>query len=94
MQALMVQASVRADFREEGTLARRYTGGDNLIVVVDGAADDLLLEAAPAPPPPLDLEAAFAASFWAFLASFFCSFLERPFFSSASLMVDGLCCAV
>ncbi len=93
MQALMVQVSVRAVWREEGTLARRYTGGDDLIVVVVDV--DLLLEAAVVPEPPLlDLEAAFAASFWAFLASFFNSFLEGPFFSSDELMVDGLCCVV
>lgn len=60
------------------------------MAVADGAAAAAaLLEAAP-PPPPLDLEAAFAASFWAFLASFFSSFLEGPFFSSASLMVAVL----
>lgn len=55
--------------------------------VVVGAALLLLDDAAPPPP---DLALAFAASFWAFLASFLSSFLEGPFFSSASLIVAAV----
>ena len=96
MHALMVQLSDKAAVREEGTLARRYTGGPTTDVFLTEV--DLLLgvAAAPPPPPPPDFSAlalAFAASFAAFLASFFSSFLDGPFFSSASLIfiVVALC---
>ena len=92
MHALMVQLSDKAAVREEGTLARRYTGGPTTDVFLTEV--DLLLPedaaAPPPPPPPPDFSAlalAFAASFCAFLASFFSSFLDGPFFSSASLIV-------
>ena len=94
MHALRVQLS---EVPLVGMLARRKMGVDGLgadggaavaaAAVLLLAAGALLAGGAPPPPPAPAFLAALAASFSAFLASFFRSFLEGPFFSTSSLLM-------